>query len=47
MALSHELLLIFTTYFVATASPGPSNMAIMGTAMKRAGGPPLRWQQVW
>ena len=35
MALSHELILIYTTYFVATASPGPSNMAIMGTAMKK------------
>ena len=29
-----ELLLVFVTYFVATASPGPSNMAIMGTAMR-------------
>ncbi|WAH61845.1 hypothetical protein LZ023_34815 (plasmid) [Pseudomonas silvicola] len=37
MALSHELILIYTTYFVATASPGPSNMAIMGTAMKGRG----------
>ncbi len=35
MAISHELILIYTTYFVATASPGPSNMAIMGTAMKK------------
>jgi len=35
MVLSHELILIYTTYFVATASPGPSNMAIMGTAMKK------------
>ncbi|MDQ1210987.1 LysE family translocator [Pantoea anthophila] len=41
MALSHELLLIFTTYFVATASPGPSNMAIMGTAMKKGRGAAL------
>ncbi|WP_182057400.1 LysE family translocator [Pantoea sp. ME81] len=41
MALSHELILIYTTYFVATASPGPSNMAIMGTAMKRGRGAAL------
>ena len=41
MALSHELILIYTTYFVATASPGPSNMAIMGTAMKTGRGAAL------
>lgn len=41
MALSHELILIYTTYFVATASPGPSNMAIMGTAMKQGRGSAL------
>jgi len=41
MALSHELIMIFTTYFVATASPGPSNMAIMGTAMKKGRGAAL------
>ncbi len=41
MALSHELILIYTTYFVATASPGPSNMAIMGTAMKKGRGAAL------
>ncbi|ARJ44010.1 amino acid transporter [Pantoea alhagi] len=35
MSLSHELILIYITYFVATASPGPSNMAIMGMAMKK------------
>ncbi|OVZ77212.1 amino acid transporter [Yersinia kristensenii] len=35
MAFSHELILIYTTYFVATASPGPSNLAIMVTAMKK------------
>lgn len=35
MALSHDLILIYTMNFVATASPGPSNMAIMGTAMKQ------------
>lgn len=46
MALSHELILIFTTYFVATASPGPSNMAIMGTAMKKGRGPHWRWLRV-
>jgi len=38
MALSQESILLFTTYFVATASPGPDNMAIMRTAMKTAGG---------
>lgn len=38
MALTHELILIYTTYFVAVASPGPSNMAIMGTAMKQGRG---------
>lgn len=41
MTLSHELILIYTTYFVATASPGPSNMAIMGTAMKQGRGAAL------
>ncbi|QDY44107.1 LysE family translocator [Candidatus Pantoea soli] len=41
MALTQELLLIYTTYFVATASPGPSNMAIMGTAMKNGRGAAL------
>ncbi|MDZ7280170.1 LysE family translocator [Pantoea eucrina] len=41
MAFSHELILIYTTYFVATASPGPSNMAIMGTAMKQGRGAAL------
>ena len=41
MALSHELMLIYTTYFVATASPGPSNMAIMGTAMNKGRGAAL------
>lgn len=41
MALSHELILIYTTYFVATASPGPSNMAIMGTAMNKGRGAAL------
>lgn len=41
MALTQELLLIYTTYFVATASPGPSNMAIMGIAMKNGRGAAL------
>lgn len=41
MALSHELLLIYTTYLVATASPGPSNMAIMGVAMQQGRGAAL------
>lgn len=41
MAFSHELILIFTPYLVATASPGPSNMAIMGTAMKKGRGAAL------
>jgi len=41
MAFSNELVLIFTTYFVATASPGPSNMAIMGMAMKKGRGAAL------
>lgn len=35
MALLHEFILIYSTYFVATASPGPSNMAIMDTAMNK------------
>ena len=41
MALTHEIILIYTTYFVATASPGPSNMAIMGTAMDKGRGAAL------
>ncbi|MCE0491132.1 LysE family translocator [Pantoea sp. Mb-10] len=41
MALSHELILIYTTYFIAAASPGPSTMAIMGTAMKQGRGAAL------
>jgi threonine/homoserine/homoserine lactone efflux protein len=43
MALANinELLLVYTTYFIATASPGPSNMAIMGTAMKKGRAPAL------
>lgn len=30
---SHHLLLVYMAYLVAVASPGPSTMAIMGTAM--------------
>ncbi|MGL4861151.1 MAG: LysE family translocator [Enterobacteriaceae bacterium] len=41
MSFSHELILIYTTYLVATASPGPSNMAIMGTAMQKGRGAAL------
>ncbi|CAX60267.1 MAG: LysE family translocator [Erwinia billingiae] len=41
MALSHELILIYSTYFIATASPGPSNMAIMATAMNKGRGAAL------
>ena len=29
----HHLLLVFTAYVIAAASPGPSNMRIMGVAM--------------
>lgn len=29
-----QIALVYGTYLVATASPGPSNMAIMGTAMR-------------
>ncbi len=32
--MSNELILIYTTYFLATFSPGPSNMAIMGVAVQ-------------
>lgn len=31
----HSLLLVFTTYIVGAASPGPSNMRIMAVAMDR------------
>ncbi|EJM70079.1 hypothetical protein PMI30_00864 [Pseudomonas sp. GM50] len=31
----HHLLLVFTAYIVGAASPGPSNMRIMGVAMHR------------
>lgn len=35
------LVLVYATYLVAAASPGPSNMAIMGTAMRDGRGPAL------
>lgn len=31
----HHLLLVYAAYFIAVASPGPSTMAIMGTAMSQ------------
>lgn len=31
----HHLMLVYATYLIAVASPGPSNMAIMGTAMNQ------------
>ncbi len=31
--MASQIALVYGTYLVATASPGPSNMAIMGTAM--------------
>lgn len=37
----HELLLVYVTYLIATASPGPSNMAIMAVAMSRGRRPAL------
>ncbi len=32
--IASQLVLVYGTYLIATASPGPSNMAIMGTAMR-------------
>lgn len=32
--IASQIVLVYGTYLVATASPGPSNMAIMGTAMR-------------
>ncbi len=32
--IASQIVLAYGTYLVATASPGPSNMAIMGTAMR-------------
>lgn len=31
----HQLLIVYAAYVIATASPGPSNMAIMGMAMSK------------
>jgi threonine efflux protein len=38
---SHALLVVYALYIVATASPGPSNMAIMGIAMRQGRLPAL------
>jgi threonine/homoserine/homoserine lactone efflux protein len=37
----HALLVVYALYVVATASPGPSNMAIMGIAMRQGRLPAL------
>lgn len=37
----HHLLLVFTAYIVGAASPGPSNMRIMGVAMRQGRKPAL------
>ncbi|WLH14828.1 LysE family translocator [Pseudomonas hefeiensis] len=37
----HHLLLVFTAYIVGAASPGPSNMRIMGVAMHQGRTPSL------
>lgn len=37
----HHLVIVFTTYIVGAASPGPSNMRIMGIAMHRGRRPAL------
>lgn len=36
-----SIALVYGTYFIAAASPGPSNMAIMGTAMRDGRRPAL------
>ena len=36
-----QLLLVYAAYVIATASPGPSNMAIMGVAMSHGRAPAL------
>lgn len=41
MTLLQYLLPVWTAYVLATASPGPSNMAIMATAMVRGRSPAL------
>lgn len=37
----YDLLIVYTTYVIAAGSPGPSNMAIMNTAMKYGRRPAL------
>lgn len=37
----NQLLIVYAAYVIATASPGPSNMAIMGVAMRQGRGPAL------
>ena len=39
--LVNQIALVYGTYLIATASPGPSNMAIMGTAMRDGRRPAL------
>lgn len=39
--IASQIALVYATYFLATASPGPSNMAIMATAMRDGRGPAL------
>lgn len=38
----NQLVMVYVAYLIATASPGPSNMAIMGVAMSRGRRPALR-----
>lgn len=38
---ANQAVLVYGTYLIATASPGPSNMAIMGTAMRDGRRPAL------
>ncbi|CAM3192705.1 LysE family translocator [Paracoccus nototheniae] len=37
----NQLLIVYAAYVIATASPGPSNMAIMAVAMRQGRGPAL------
>ena len=39
--IASQIGLVYATYLLATASPGPSNMAIMATAMRDGRGPAL------
>lgn len=39
--ISSQIAIVYSTYLIATASPGPSNMAIMGTAMRHGRTPAL------